>query len=66
MSGWQQTPSTVYRSLEKEQRALAGDATCEATRDIHLEFAERYRIQAEQLEAQERRQPASPGPTEGK
>ena len=54
MGGWQETPSTVYRSLEQEQRALARDATSEATRDIHLEFAERYRKQAEQREEEER------------
>ena len=55
MGGWQETPSTVFRSLEQEQRALAKDAASEATRDIHLEFAERYRQQAEQLELKEGR-----------
>ena len=55
MGGWQETPSTVFRSLEQEQRALARNATSEATRDIHLEFAERYRQQAEQQELKEGR-----------
>ena len=59
MVEWQATPSTVFRSLEQEQRALARDATSEATRDIHLEFAERYRQQAEELEFKEGRAVAS-------
>lgn len=56
MGSWQETPSSVYRQLEGEQRALARDATSTATRDIHLEFAEKYREQAEQREAEEQRQ----------
>jgi hypothetical protein len=39
--------------LEEEQRALARDAKSQATRDIHLEFAERYRQQAEHIELKE-------------
>jgi hypothetical protein len=55
VSEWQETPSTIFRSLERDQRRLAEDATSPATRDIHLEFAERYRLKAEQREAEERK-----------
>lgn len=55
MTRWQETTSEHYRKLESEQRALAADASSTATRDIHLEFADRYRAQAEQLEEEERR-----------
>jgi hypothetical protein len=66
LGSWQETPSSVYRQLEREQRALARDATSAATRDIHLEFAEKYRLQAEQREADEQAQaPASPEPPQG-
>ena len=50
MAQWQEATSGYYRQLEREQRALAHDASSQATRDIHLEFADRYRQQAEQLE----------------
>jgi hypothetical protein len=56
---WQETTSEHYRKLEREQRALAADASSAATRDIHLEFADRYRAQAEQLDEKEQRRPAS-------
>lgn len=59
MSGWQETTSTQFRNLEREQRSLAKDASSAATRDIHLEFAERYRQKAEQLESEERRRAAA-------
>ena len=55
MTRWQETPSEHYRKLESEQRALAADASSTATRDIHLEFADRYRAHAELLEEDERR-----------
>lgn len=51
MGSWNERSPEFFRNLEREQRALADDATCTATRDIHLEFAERYRQQAEQVEA---------------
>lgn len=51
MGNWNEPSANYYRELERDQRALAEHATCTATRDIHLEFAERYRQQAEQLEA---------------
>ena len=52
MPGWNDASAAQFRNLESEQRKLASDATCTATRDIHLEFAEKYRAMAEQLEAQ--------------
>lgn len=51
MPGWNEQSPEYYRKLEREQRALADENPCSATRDIHLEFAERYRKMAEQLEA---------------
>ena len=60
MTRWQEATADYYRQLEKEQRALAADASSAATRDIHLEFADRYRTQAEKLEEEEeRRRPAA-------
>jgi hypothetical protein len=51
---WQEATSDHYRQLEREQLALAENARSPATRDIHLEFADKYRQQAEQLEAEEK------------
>ena len=51
MGSWNERSPEFYRNLERDQRALAEDATSTAARDIHLEFAERYRQQAEQAEA---------------
>jgi hypothetical protein len=51
VSDWNRPSAAYYRRLEQEQRALAADATSMATRDIHLEFADRYQRLAEQLEA---------------
>jgi hypothetical protein len=56
---WQEATADHYRQLEGQQRALAETAGNEATRDIHLEFADRYRQQAEQLEKDEQRRPAA-------
>ena len=52
MPGWNEPSAAYYRKLEQEQRALAADASCSATGDIHLEFAEKYRLLAEEVEAQ--------------
>lgn len=49
--GWNEESPEFYRDLERQQRSLAADSVREATRDIHLEFAERYRELAEHLEA---------------
>ena len=57
MPRWQDTPASLYRELEKQQRALAENAGSPAVRDIHLEFAERYREQAERQEVEEGRSP---------
>ena len=54
MTEWRETTSIQFRNLEREQRTLAKGASSSATRDIHLEFAERYRQKAEQLEKEER------------
>ena len=54
MTEWRKTTSAQFRNLEREQRALAQGASSTATRDIHLEFAERYRLKAEELDAAER------------
>jgi len=51
MPGWNEPSVAYYRELEQQQLALAADAASPATREIHLEFAERYRKLAEQLEA---------------
>lgn len=51
MGSWNEPSADYYRELERDQRALADNSACAATRDIHLEFAERYRQLAEQLEA---------------
>ena len=51
MGSWNEPSADYYRELERDQRALAENAHSAATRDIHLEFAERYRQLAEQLEA---------------
>ena len=51
MASWNEPSAADYRRLEQEQRALAADACSTSTRDIHLEFAERYQRLAEQLEA---------------
>ena len=51
MPDWNEPSAADYRRLEQEQRALAADASSMATRDIHLEFAERYQKLAEKLEA---------------
>lgn len=51
---WQEATFDYFRQLEREQRALAADASSAATRDIHLEFADRYRQQAEKLEREDR------------
>ena len=59
MARWQEATADYYRQLEREQRALAENASSEATRDIHLEFADRYRQQAEQLEREEQRKPSA-------
>lgn len=52
MPGWNEPSAAYYRELEQQQRALAAETACTATCDIHLEFAERYRKLAEQLEAE--------------
>ena len=57
MPRWQDTPASLYRELEKQQRALAENAGSPAVRDIHLEFAERYRAQDERQEVEEGRSP---------
>lgn len=59
MARWQEATADHFRQLEREQRALAENASSEATRDIHLEFADRYGQQAEQLEKDEQRKPAA-------
>jgi hypothetical protein len=51
MPGWNEPSAAYYRELEQQQRALAETVSCDATREIHLEFAERYKKLAEQLEA---------------
>lgn len=51
MSGWQDTPVNFFRDLEREQHMLAESAGSDAIRDIHLEFAERHRFQAELRES---------------
>jgi hypothetical protein len=48
---WNEPTAAHYRQLEHDQRVLAQIASSEATRDIHLEFAERYRKLAEELES---------------
>ena len=53
MGSWNEASAGFYRDLEKQQRALAADASAPATRDIHLEFADKYQRLAEQLEAEE-------------
>ena len=50
MASWNEKSAADYRRLEREQRDLAADASSTSTRDIHLEFAERYRKLAEGLE----------------
>lgn len=60
MPGWNDASAAQFRELEREQRRLASDATCTATRDIHLEFAEKYRKQAEELDAGMPPSPAAP------
>ena len=52
MASWNEPSAADYRRLEQEQRGLAADASSFSARDIHLEFAERYRKLAEQREAQ--------------
>lgn len=59
MGSWNERSPEFYRNLERDQRTLAENAVSTASRDIHLEFAERYRQQAEQLEAK------MPGPSLG-
>jgi hypothetical protein len=51
VASWNESSPAIYRRLEEQQRALAADAASDATREIHLEFAERYRKLAEELEA---------------
>ena len=52
MAAWNEPSAADYRRLEQEQRSLAADATSTATRDIHIEFAEKYQRLAEQLETE--------------
>lgn len=59
MTRWQEATADHFRQLEREQRSLADNASSAATRDIHLEFAERYRQQAEQREEEERQRAAA-------
>ena len=42
--------ASYFRNREQTERDLADRAASPAIRDIHLEMAERYREQAEQLE----------------
>ena len=51
MPEWNEPSAADYRRLEQEQRDLAADARSTTTRDIHLEFAEKYQRLAEGLEA---------------
>ena len=60
MPGWNEPTAEYYRELEREQRELADKLACTATRATHLEFAERYRKLAEQLEGEAIR--AEPAP----
>lgn len=50
MPEWNEPSATDYRRLEQEQRDLAAGERSVATREIHLEFAEKYRRLAEELE----------------
>ena len=52
MGNWNERSATQYRGLEQEQRELAAGATSPASRDIHLEFADKYQRLAEELEAE--------------
>jgi hypothetical protein len=52
VSGWNEPSVAYYRELEQQQRALAADAASSATREIHLEFAEKYQKLAERLEVE--------------
>ncbi len=63
MPSWNEPSATYYRELERQQRELAATVSSTATQEIHLEFAERYRKQAEQLEAERGRAENNPMPS---